>query len=157
MSLPNPSIGIVLTSSTALLTSLAILITNEYISKLKLRYTKLWDWINFITILYEKTLNQSVSDKKIDEKEAPELKKIYNHYLDKRKEIMNSTKFEVEDIFGDVISKDSIAPEQSTKLNKIFGKNNVSVNINIKFNFFKPSKKSNIDYQPSSPPEYSDF
>ena len=41
MSLINPSIGIVLTSSTALLTSLAISITNEYISKLKLRYTKL--------------------------------------------------------------------------------------------------------------------
>ena len=64
----NPSIGIVLTSSTALLTSLAILITNEYISKLKLRYTKLRDWINFITILYEKTLSQSMIDKKIDEK-----------------------------------------------------------------------------------------
>ena len=66
MSLINPSIGIVLTSSTALLTSLAILITNEYISKLKLRYTKLRDWINFITILYEKTLTQSMVDKKIE-------------------------------------------------------------------------------------------
>ena len=55
MSLANPSIRIVLTSSTALLTSLAILITNEYISTLKLRYTKLRDWINFITNLYEKT------------------------------------------------------------------------------------------------------
>ena len=98
MSLINPSIGIVLTSSTALLTSLAILITNEYITKLKLRYTKLRNWINFITILYEKTLNQSMIDKKIDEKEAQELKKIYNHYIDKRKEIMNSTKFKVEDI-----------------------------------------------------------
>ena len=54
MSLINPSIGIVLTSSTALLTSLAILITNEYISKLKLRYTNMRDWINFIKILYEK-------------------------------------------------------------------------------------------------------
>ena len=64
MSLINPSIGIVLISSTALLTSLAILITNEYLSKLKLRYTKLRDWINFITILYEKTLNQSMIDKK---------------------------------------------------------------------------------------------
>ena len=85
MSLINPSIGIVLTSSTAFLTSLAILITNEYVSKLKLRYTKLRDWINFITILYEKTLNQSMIDKKIDEREAQELKKIYNHYLDKRK------------------------------------------------------------------------
>ena len=122
MSLINPSIGIVLTSSSALLTSLAILITNEYISKLKLRYTKLRDWINFITILYEKTLTQSMIDKKIDEKEALELKKIYNHYLDKRKEIMDSTKFKVEDIFGDVISKDSILPEQITKLKKFLAK-----------------------------------
>ena len=95
MSIINPSIGIVPTSSTALLTSLAILITNEYISKLKLRYTKLRNCIIFITILYEKTLNQSKIDKKIDEKEAEELKKIYNHYIDKRKEIMNSTKFKV--------------------------------------------------------------
>ena len=87
MSLINPSIGIVLTSSTALLTSLAILITNEYISKLKLRYTKLRDWIKFITILYEKTLTQSMIDKKIDEKEALELKKIYNHYIDKKKKL----------------------------------------------------------------------
>ena len=85
MSIINPSIGIILTSSSALLTSIAILITNEYISKLKLRYTKLRDWIIFITILYEKTLNQSMIDKKIDEKEALEMKKIYNHYLDNKK------------------------------------------------------------------------
>ena len=134
MSIINPSIGIVLTSSTALLTSLAILFTNEYISKLKLRYTKLRDWINFMTILYEKTLNQSMIDKKIDEKEALELKKIYNHNLDKRKQIMDSTKFKVEDIFGDVISKDSMSPEQITKLKSFFNKNNVNININIKFN-----------------------
>ena len=122
MSLINPSIGIVLTSSTALLTSLAILITNEYISKLKLRYTDLRDWINFITISYEKTINQSMIDKKIEGKEALDLKKIHNHYLNKRKEIMNSTRFKVEDIFGDVISKDSISPEQITKLNNFSAK-----------------------------------
>ena len=75
ISLINPSIGIVLTSSTALIISLAIIITNEYISKVKLRYTKLRDWINFFTILYEKTINQSMFDKKINEKEAQELKK----------------------------------------------------------------------------------
>ena len=63
MSLTNSTIGLVLTSSTASLTSLAILITNEYLSKLKLRYTKLRDWINFITTLYEKTMNQSVVKK----------------------------------------------------------------------------------------------
>ena len=69
--------------------------------------------------MYEKTLNQSMIDK-LDEKEALELKKINNHYLDKRKQIMDSTKFKVEDIFGDVISKDSISPEQITKLNNFF-------------------------------------
>ena len=50
MGLINPSVGIVISSSTALLTSIAILITNEYISKLKIRYTKLKDWINVITL-----------------------------------------------------------------------------------------------------------
>ena len=55
-------------------------------------------------------------DKKSDEKEALELKKIYNHYLDKRKRIMDSTKFKVEDIFGGVLSKDSISTQQITKL-----------------------------------------
>ena len=122
MVLINPSVGIVISSSTALLTSIAILITNEYISKLKIRYTKLKDWINVITLLYEKTLKQSMIDKKIDEEEAMDLKKIYNHYLDKRSEIMKNTSFKVEDVFGDVISKDSISPEQITKLNNFLAK-----------------------------------
>ena len=47
------------------------------------------------------------------------MKQIYNHYIDKRKEIINSTKFKAEDIFGDVISKASISLEQITEL-KIF-------------------------------------
>ena len=55
MGLINPGAGIIISSSTALLTSIAILITNAYISKLKIRYTKLRDWINVITLLYEKT------------------------------------------------------------------------------------------------------
>ena len=48
-------------------------------------------------------------------KKSKELKKI-NHYLDKRKEIMDSTKFKVEDVFGDVIFKDSISQDQIVKL-----------------------------------------
>ena len=102
MALINPGAGIVISSSTALLTSIAILITNEYVSKLKIRYTTLRDWIIVITLLYGKTLKQSMVDKKIDEKEAQELKKSYNHYIDKRSEIMKSTSFKVEDVFGDV-------------------------------------------------------
>ena len=122
MGLIKPGAGIIVSSSTALLTSIAILITNKYISKLKTRYTKLRDWINVITLLYEKTLKQSMVDKKIDQKEAEELKKIYNHYLDKRKEIMKNTQFKVEDVFGDVISKDNFSQEQITKPNNFLTK-----------------------------------
>ena len=122
MALINPGAGIIISSSAALLPSTSTLITNEYISKLKIRYTKLRDWINVITLLYEKTLKQSMIDKKIDEKEAEQLKQIYNHYVNKRIEIMNSTKFKVEDIFGDVISKDTISQEQITKLNNFLAK-----------------------------------
>ena len=77
----NPSAGINISISTALLNLIAILITNEFLSKLNLRYTKLRDWINFFTILYEKTLKESMIDKIFDEKEASELKKMYNHIL----------------------------------------------------------------------------
>ena len=121
-SLINPSIGIPIASCSALLTSIAILIANEYISKLKIRYTKLCDCINVISLLYEKTLKQSMIDKKIDEKEAEQLKQIYNHYVDKKSEIMKNTQFKVEGIFTDVISKDTISTEQITKLNIFLAK-----------------------------------
>ena len=122
MSLINPGAGIIISSSTALLTSIAILITNQYLSKLKIRYTKLRDWINVITLLYEKTLKESMIDKKIDQKEADQLKQIYNHYVDKKSEIMKNTQFKVEDIFKDVINKDTISTEQITKLNNFLAK-----------------------------------
>ena len=122
LGLINPGAGIINSSSTALLTSIAILITNEHISKLKIRYAKLRDWINVIKLLYEKSLKQSMIDEKIDEREAQELKKIYNHYLDKRKEIMKNTRFKVEDVFGDVIGKDNFSQEQITELNNFLAK-----------------------------------
>ena len=67
-------------------------------------------------------MNQSIIDKKIDENEAQELKNIYNHYIDKKSEILKNTKFEVEDILGDVISKDTISPEQITKFKNFSAK-----------------------------------
>ena len=115
MSILNPSIGTVLTSSTALLTSIAILITNKFISKLKLRYTELRDWINVNTLLYEKTSKQSMVDKEIIEKEAEELENIYSPYNDKRKDIMHSTKIKLEDFSDNVKSTDTISSEQMTK------------------------------------------
>ena len=121
-SMTNPSIGIPIASCSALLTSIAILITNEYISKLKIRYTKLRDWINVITLLIEKTIKESMVDKKIDQKESEQLKQIYNHYVDKKSEIMKNTQFKVEDIFSDIISKDTISTEQLLKLNNFLAK-----------------------------------
>ena len=52
---------------------------------------------------------------------------------------MNSTKFKIEDAFGDVIRKDSIPPAKITKLKNFFSQN--SINIIIKIIFFKPRKK----------------
>ena len=121
-SLINPSIGIPIASCSALLTSIAILITNENISKLKMRYTKLRDWINVITLLYEKTLKESMIDKKINKKQANQFKQIYNHYIDKRSENMKNTSCKVEDIFNDIINKDTISQEQIIKLNIFLAK-----------------------------------
>ena len=64
MSSINPGAGIIISISTAFLTSIGILIANEYFSNLKIRYTILKDWINVITLLYEKTLKRSMIDKK---------------------------------------------------------------------------------------------
>ena len=82
MSIVNPSIGTVLFNSSALLISIAFFVTIKYISKLKIRYTKIGDWIKIFTLLYEKALKESMIDEKLDLKEYEEIKKIYNHYLD---------------------------------------------------------------------------
>ena len=55
-------------------------------------------------------------------KEAEQLKQIYNHYVDKKSEILKNTQFKVEDIFTDVNSKETNSTEQITKLNKFLGK-----------------------------------
>ena len=91
---------------------------------------------------YEKTLKQSMVDKKIDEKESQELKKIYNHYIDKRKELLKNTSSKAGDIFGDVISKDNFSQEQITILNTFLSQNNVNINTNIKFKFFNLKRKT---------------
>ena len=86
------------------------------------RYTKLRDHISMITLLYEKTLKNSMIDKVIDEKESDELKKIYNHYMDKKDEIMKNTKFSVEEVFGTLDLSKNISGEQIEKLNAFLSK-----------------------------------
>ena len=104
MSLKNPSIGIILGSSTALSAPIATSITNEYISEKK-GYINLRNWINVNTLLHEKSMKTSLVDKKIGEKDALELRKTCNLYLDKRKETMKITQFEVDDFFGEKIER----------------------------------------------------
>ena len=60
--------------------------------------------------------------KKSDEKEALEFKKIYKQYIDKRSEIKKNSQFKIEDIFGNVIRKDSTSQEQITKPNNFSAK-----------------------------------
>ena len=61
-------------------------------------------------------------DKKIDQKEGELLKQIFNHYIDKRSEIMKNTQFKVEFVIGDVISEDNFCQEQKTKFNNFLAK-----------------------------------
>ena len=110
-------VGIMCASSISFLSSISTLFTNEYFSKLKIRFTKLSDWNIFITLLNEKTLESSMVDEKLDEKEAQELKKIYNQYLERRKKIMKNTQLKFEDIFDDIINEDTISQDQLNKLN----------------------------------------
>ena len=49
-------VGIMCAGSISFLPSVSTLVTNEYISKLKIRYKKLRDWNNGITLFYEQTL-----------------------------------------------------------------------------------------------------
>ena len=65
---------------------------------------------------------------------------------------MKNTLFKVEDVFGDVISKNCIPPEQITKHNNILAEVMWIVNLRfcMKINFFKTRKK-NIGNQGSAP------
>ena len=67
-------------------------------------------------------MKESLIDEKTDQKEAEQLKQIFNHYVDRKSEIMKNTQFKVEDIFTDNISKDTISTEQITIVNNFLAK-----------------------------------
>ena len=107
---------------TPFLSSISTLITNEYFSKLKIRYIKLKDWINVTTLLYEKVLKESMIDKRIDEKEVEKLRSNYNLFINNQDEIKRSAQFRVEEDFRNIIPKCTFSPEQITKLNNFLAK-----------------------------------
>ena len=114
--------GMITASGISIFTSISTLIINEIFSKLKIRYTNLRDWLIVTTLLLEKTLKESMIDKKIDEKEGEKLRSIYNHYISKQDEIKITTQFRVEEVFGNIIPKDTISPEQITQLNNFLAR-----------------------------------
>ena len=59
----NP-VGVMCASCFSSLSCISALITKEYFTNVKGRYTNLRDWINVITFLYEKTLKTSMVDRK---------------------------------------------------------------------------------------------
>ena len=67
--------------------------------------------------------------------------------------ILKITKFIVQDFFGDIISKDSISPKQTTEPNN-FSAKIMCDNFCKKLNSFKPRNEKNIDFQPSATPAY---
>ena len=54
--------------------------------------------------------------KRIDDKEAQDLRKVYEQNLHKTGDIMKNTQFNVEDVFSDILGLHSIPPKQKTKL-----------------------------------------
>ena len=55
-------------------------------------------------------------------KKSEELKKIYNQFLDERKEILRKTQFKIKDMFGDIIEKDNITQDQIITLKSFLTK-----------------------------------
>ena len=55
-------------------------------------------------------------DKTIDDKNANDLKRNHNHYLDKGPDFLKNTQIKVDDVFGDTLDKDSTSPDQINKL-----------------------------------------
>ena len=85
LTLLNPSAGIIISSSTALITSIDILITNEHLSKLQIRCTEIRDWIKVITLLYKKISNNQWQIQKLNKMKLRNWKRfIINILLKKR-------------------------------------------------------------------------
>ena len=116
LSVFNPTFVNPIASKSALITSTATWITNEYIFKLKIRYTTLGDWINVSSLLYRRTSKQPMIDKKSDAKGAQKKKNIDIIYLEKRAHMMKKDQFKVKDVFGDILGKESFSPQQITKI-----------------------------------------
>ena len=63
-----------------------------------------------------------IINERYNDKEALELKKNYNHFLDKQNDIMKNTQCRFDKVLGDILGNDSVSTDQKTEL-KIFEPN----------------------------------
>ena len=61
-------------------------------------------------------------DKKPDDKRAQRIRKMYNHYLDKRSDVMKNAHFKVQDVFGATSGKEDFSRKQITNIIKFLVK-----------------------------------
>ena len=93
-------------------------------------------------------------DKKIDGREG--LKKIYNHYLDERKDNMKSTEKSYQEQLACFLGKEGISLEQITTPKKFLSRNDVNNNFKVNLKIFNRIKKHlEKSFQPSAPADYS--
>ena len=69
--------------------------------------------------------------------------------------ITKTYQFKVEDFFCGIISKDSISPEQISKLKILLSQKNINNIFSINADLFKPREEKDIDFQPSAPPNFN--
>ena len=93
LSVGNPS-----ARACAFVESVATLITNDHFFKSK-KYSKLYDCIRMITLLYEKVLTKDLTDRNIHQKKGEELNQLKNFCPDERNKIMSTAKFRVKKSF----------------------------------------------------------
>ena len=99
---------------------------NAYLDSVKIRNRKIQHFINLTIMLYEKTMKKPLQDNIINEQEQRELKDIYQHYLNKKDGIKESTQFDVKEVFkdslGEMSKRDLISDEIIVKLNDFLTK-----------------------------------
>ena len=68
------------------------------------------------------TLKQPMMQKKVDDKKAQESKNSHKHLLHEGIDRMKNTQFKVEDVFGDILGKESNSNKKGTELDFLWAK-----------------------------------
>ena len=147
LSIVNPNIGIPIASSSALITSIAVFITKNFLSKLKIRITILKDcFLKNLSYMEKHYINRWWIEKTI-EKAAFKMKRIHSHYLDKPADIIKNIQLQLGKPFDNFVNIDSLL--QNKWLNEVFFRLkwcNFFFNINL--DSYNMERKVNLIWTP---------